>query len=84
MLGAKLGFEGRDVISIKDFSKDEIKDWLKSIQRLVPELVVLIGDKVELNQSPKNVIDQCTAILQKLPSGIMTKPMLEALQSDNK
>lgn len=69
---------------LKDFSKDEIKGWLNSIRRLVPDLVVLIGDKVQLNQSPKYVIKQCATVLQKLPSDIMTKPMLKALQSKSK
>lgn len=67
-----------------DYSKDEIRGWLNSIQRLVPELVVVVGDKVQLNQSPENVISQCAAVLQKLPSSIMTKPTLDALQSDGK
>lgn len=69
---------------LKDYSKDQLRGWLNSIQRLVPQLVVLTGDKVQLNQSPKNVISQCTAVLRKLPSDIMTKPTLEALQTDAK
>jgi hypothetical protein len=69
---------------LKDYSKDEIRSLLNSIQRLVPELVIVLGDKVQLNQSPKNVISQCISVLQKLPSDIMTKPMLDALASENK
>lgn len=69
---------------LKDYSKDEIKEWLISIQRLVPELVAVTGDKVQLNQKPKNVIDQCAAVLRKIPSDIVTKPTLEALQTDGK
>lgn len=69
---------------LKNYSKDEIKGWLNSIQRLVPELVVVLGDRIQLNQSPKNVISQCAAVLLKLPSDIATKPMLEALQTDDK
>lgn len=36
MLGAKLGFEGRDVISIKDFSKDEINHVFKIAKTMEP------------------------------------------------
>jgi len=67
---------------LQNHSKDEIRGWLDSIERLVPELVVVVGDKVQLNQSPENVISQCAAVLQKLPSSIMTKPTLDALESD--
>ncbi|MCJ7634394.1 hypothetical protein MUP77_18635 [Candidatus Bathyarchaeota archaeon] len=69
---------------LQNYSKDEIRGWLNSIQRLVPELVVLIGDKVQLNQNPKNVISQCAIVLRKLPLNIMVKPMLDALQTDDK
>jgi hypothetical protein len=66
------------------YSKDEIKGWLSSIHRLVPELLVLVGDKVQLNQKPENVLSQCVAVLKKLPPEIMIAPMLEALQTANR
>lgn len=69
---------------LQSYSKEDIRGWLNAIQRLVPELVVVVGDKIQLNQSPKNVMHQCAVVLKKLPSDIVTKPMLEALQTEEK
>jgi hypothetical protein len=66
---------------LMDYGSDELGTWLTSISRLVPQLVVVTGDKIQLNQSPENIISQCAAILKKLPAEIMTKPTLDALQN---
>lgn len=64
---------------LNKYSKEDIKELLKSVARLVPELVVIIGEKIQLNQSPENIIKHCTAILQKLPSGQTTKTILDSV-----
>jgi hypothetical protein len=69
---------------LKGYSNEEIKDWLQSLQRLVPELVVVTGDKVQLNQSPENVLKQCGIALRKLPAAISGASMLQAIREAKK
>ena len=69
---------------LKGHSSEEIKAWLQSLQRLVPELVVITGDKAQLNQSPENVLKQCNIALRKLPAAISGETMLRAIKEPGK
>jgi hypothetical protein len=46
----------------------QIRDWVEALQRLVPDLVSVYGDRVELNQAPENVLTRIRKDLQGLPS----------------
>jgi hypothetical protein len=65
---------------LKKFSNEDIRQWLISLSRLQPDLVVIAGDKVQLNQTPENVTKQCISTLNKAPQEISRESMLEALR----
>lgn len=69
--------------SLKDeYSTAEIREWLISLNRLRPELVIVTGDKVQLNQTPENIVSQCSSVLRNVPEEISKESLLEGLQAN--
>lgn len=67
--------------ALKDkYSSDEIKEWLLSLSRLQPELIVITGERIQLNQTPDHIIRQCTMALNNISKGISTESLLEGLE----
>jgi hypothetical protein len=65
--------------SLQHFTPDDIKSWLQSVSRLVPELIEVTGDRVQLNQSPPNVVDQAINVLKKVPQRVSADSLASAL-----
>jgi hypothetical protein len=69
--------------SLMSYSNDEIKSWIQALSRLQPELVVVEGDKIQLNQTTENIVTQCVKALTELPSGISALTMLSQLNGSH-
>ena len=67
-------------LGLQKFSNREIKQWLISVSRLVPELVSITGEKVQLNQTPGNILLQIKEVLKQVPATIITEPIEEGLE----
>jgi hypothetical protein len=47
-------------------SEREINEWLTSLSRLLPGLIYVFGEKVELHQTPEIIVNQFQRVLQQL------------------
>jgi hypothetical protein len=66
--------------SLKDkYSSEDIKQWLQSLSRLVPDLIHVVGDQVELDQDPLNIIKQCELALNRVSKDISKESMTVAM-----
>lgn len=66
--------------SLKDkYSSEDIKQWLQSLSRLVPDLIHIVNDQIELDQEPKNLIKQCELALHHVSKGISADSMTVAI-----
>jgi hypothetical protein len=51
---------------LKDVSERQIKEWVRALQRLQPDLITLYGEKVELNQTPEIIVHHFQQSLQEI------------------
>ena len=65
--------------ALMQYSNDEIRSWLLALARLQPDLIVIEGEKVQLNQTPENTINQCTKALGELPTEITASTIIAQL-----
>ena len=70
--------------SLGSFSNMEIKEWLQALSRLVPDLVVVEGEMVQLNQTPAAVAKQAAKVLADLPASIKATSIAVALKAPQK
>lgn len=66
--------------SLKDqYSSEDIKQWLQSLSRLVPDLIHIINDQVELDQPPQNIVKQCELALNHVSKDISAESVRVAI-----
>jgi len=61
-------------------SSSEIKHWLDAIKRLVPDLINISGEHVELNQSPEVTCEQIRVALDNMRDKKIGIPLKESLE----
>ena len=66
--------------SLQKYSSEEMREWLVSLSRLQPDLVVVTGGKVQLNQTPENIIKQSALALKNISKRISGESLVEGLR----
>jgi len=51
---------------LSSVSERQIKEWMLALSRLLPELINVYDDKVELNQTPENIVTQIQQSLREV------------------
>lgn len=66
---------------LSSVSERQIKEWMRAFSRLLPDLINVYDDRVELNQTPQNIVAQFQQSLQEAERSLPSEGTEESASS---